>query len=453
MLLSHKLNGSATAPALAKTPVTSPVPIRGSSRSSRSSVCCKASQARALPTLGSSILKGTGLAGHKSQRSVLPTVTQASQQGTSVEPVTPIQADQRVPVTIITGFLGSGKTTLLNSILTRDHGKRVAFGEIDIDSSLVAKQEVLEGTNDSVMQLSNGCLCCTVREDLIKALNSLHSRRDEFDHIVIETTGLANPAPIISSFYMDQELPDKVRLDGVVTVVDAKHVTRHLDNRKEGTVSEAVEQIAYADRILLNKTDLVDTPALDALEKRIKDINVSAEITRTTSPHEHSHEHEHCSECGHDHAPGEPHGHSHSHDHSHEHSHSHSHADHSHASHSHEHSHSHSHNVKHDDKVNSVAIRLEGNMDLDKINYSLGLLLETRAEDMYRIKGLLSIHGSDYRYVFQGVHTIFEGTPDRKWFPDEKRECKLVFIGRELDAEAFKDAFEHCLVKEPAVAA
>ncbi|GAX80229.1 hypothetical protein CEUSTIGMA_g7667.t1 [Chlamydomonas eustigma] len=442
--------------------------------------------------------------------------------------------DERIPVTVITGFLGSGKTTLLNNILTGAHGKRIAvieneFGEIDIDSELVAKQEILEGSNDMVTQLSNGCLCCTVRDDLIQALNRLWERRADFDHVIIETTGLANPAPIISSFFMDADLPDRVRLDGVVTVVDAKHVELHLNEDKgEGIVNEAVEQIAYADRILLNKVDLVSTTQLSALESRLRTINEMATIQRTTrsktpvdfvlgvggfdlnsvekqlnsnAGHNHDHDHEHGHDCSgaeckheshassHSHVHGhdcsgadckhESHASSHNHEHGHDcsgadckheshassHSHEHGHdcsgADckhesHSHAEHSHGQAHSHSHapapSFRHDDKVSSVSLVLDGDMDLDKINYSLGFLLESRNEDIYRMKGILSIAGSDFRFVYHGVHMMFEGLPDRKWRPDERRVNKMVFIGRDLSREDFEEAFKSCLAPPKEVA-
>ncbi|KAG1654998.1 hypothetical protein FOA52_008407 [Chlamydomonas sp. UWO 241] len=441
----------------------------------------------------------------------------------AASPASEAVVDDRIPVTVITGFLGSGKTTLLNNILTKNHGKRIAvieneFGEIDIDSELVVKQEVLQGTTDTITQLSNGCLCCTVRDDLINALNSLWARRSEFDHIVIETTGLANPAPIISSFYMDANLPDRVRLDGVVTVVDAKHVIRHLDvDKGEGIVNEAVEQIAYADRMLLNKTDLVDEAALLELEARLKTINKMATVTRTTRAevpvefvlgvggfdltsvesnlnqslgltekkkaeekhnpaHDHAHEHDHdcsgsgCTNASHDHAHADAHAHSDEHDHDHDHAtctdptHAHSHdhahnhggeADHDHATCT-DPTHNHSHEPqfkKHDDKVSSVSIILDGDMDLDKVNYSLGYLLESRSEDIYRMKGLLSIAGSEFRFVYQGVHMMFEGVPDRKWRADEKRINKMVFIGRDLSQEDFTEAFKGCIVAAPAAVA
>lgn len=444
---------------------------------------------------------------------------------------TTIDVDLRIPVTIITGFLGSGKTTLLNHILTQDHGRRIAvieneFGEINIDSELVAKREVLEGTTDTITMLSNGCLCCTVRDDLIKALNKLYDRRNEFDHIVIETTGLANPAPIISSFYADARLPDRVRLDGVVTVVDAKFAERHLNEEKpEGVVNEAVEQIAYADRIVLNKTDLVTPAELKRLEGRVRGINELASMQRTqrsvvpvdyvlgvggfdlarideavvpvTKPkasahnhdhdhhHEHDHDHANCAKCaeeGHDH---DHHNHSshdhdhHDHDHSahaHDHSahashdshddHDHGHSHDSHDDHDHEHvhvhgpdcapdcghDHSHDHDataaMKHDDLINSVSLVIDGDMDLNKINYAMGLLLENRNEDIYRMKGILAVEGSEFRFVYQGVHSMFEGVADRKWQPGEKRQSRMVFIGRELNRQDFEEAFKSCVVKE-----
>ncbi|KAI7840554.1 hypothetical protein COHA_005709 [Chlorella ohadii] len=403
--------------------------------------------------------------------------------------------DDRVPVTVITGFLGSGKTTLLNSILKREHGRRIAvieneFGEIDIDSDLVSVEEALDPSKEQIMMLNNGCLCCTVRDDLVDMLNKLYDRRDQFDRIVIETTGLAQPAPIIQTFFLEPKVADRMKLDGVVTLVDAKHVELHLDEEKpEGVVNEAMEQIAYADRIILNKTDLVEPADLERLEDRIAAINSMAQIKRAqkaevpidyvlgvggfdlekveddvlAEEEHHSHAHSH----SHDHEHSHSHSHSHDHDHecsgsnctheshSHDHSHSHSHASSSSESehecsgagcshHSHKHGHSHQH---HDDAVSSVSISIEGDMDLDKVNYWLGGLMEVKSNDLYRMKGVLAIKDFPARFVFQGVHMLFEGMPDREWKEGEKRVSKMVFIGKELDRQLIEEGFRECLVK------
>jgi G3E family GTPase len=389
--------------------------------------------------------------------------------------------DDRVPVTILTGFLGSGKTTLLNHVLRAEHGKRIVvieneFGEVDIDGELVAFRESGE---EDIMLLNNGCLCCTVRSDLVEMLTRLvNEKKGAFDHILIETTGLANPAPIIQTFYLEPALLDSLRLDGVVTLVDAKHAGMHLDEVKPaGVVNESLEQVAFADRIVLNKTDLVTDAEADALEYRLRTINDLAKIGRasmanvdldfvlgvggfdlervqdqvlgdepkkatTNEAHGHSHApgQESCDEC-------EDHGHDHGHGHSHgeeEHSHSHSHGADGECEVCGEHGHSHSHHV-HDDAVGSVSLALEGDLDLDLVNDWLGLLLNERWEDLYRMKGVLAIQGCDERYVFQGVHALFEGMPDRAWKEDEKRSSKLVFIGKDLDRAELQRDFEACL--------
>ncbi|KAL3511930.1 hypothetical protein ACH5RR_024647 [Cinchona calisaya] len=367
--------------------------------------------------------------------------------------LTKIPPDDRIPATIITGFLGSGKTTLLNHILTADHGKRIAvieneYGEVDIDGSLVAAKAV--GAEDIVM-LNNGCLCCTVRGDLVRMIAELVNRKKgKFDHIVIETTGLANPAPIIQTFYAEDQVFNDVKLDGVVTLVDAKHAGFHLDEVKpKGVVNEAVEQIAYADRIIVNKMDLVGEPAIASLIQRIRNINRMAQLKRTefgkvdldyvlgiggfdleriesavdteSSKEAHdSHKHDH--------------DHHHHHEHEHDHDHKHEHHDH------------HAHDHTHDPGVSSVSIVCEGSLDLEKANIWLGTLLLERSEDMYRMKGLLSVDGMDERFVFQGVHDIFQGSPDRPWHPDEPRINKIVFIGKNLDAKELEKGFKACLL-------
>ena len=383
----------------------------------------------------------------------------------------------------------SGKTTLLNHILKGDHGKRIAvieneFGEVDIDSELVAFQD--NGEED-IMLLNNGCLCCTVRGDLVDMLGRLvREKKGTYDHILIETTGLANPAPIIQTFYLEPELLDELRLDGVVTLVDSKHAMLHLDEVKpDGVVNEALEQVAFADRLILNKTDLVDDAQIRTIENRVRTINNLATLERaqnaqvnldfvlgiggfdlervqeTVVPEEeeasHSHSHSHSHDHGHSHDGGpceDPKCDDPSHDHGHSHSHSHSHGGEAEAECDicGEHGHSHSHHT-HDDSVTSVSLQMDGDVDLDLVNDWLGMLLNERWQDLYRMKGVLAIEGCDDRYVFQGVHALFEGMPDRPWNDGEARRSKLVFIGKELNRAELEAGFEACKVGAPAGAA
>lgn len=370
--------------------------------------------------------------------------------------------DNRIPVTVITGFLGSGKTTLLNNILTKDHGHRIAvieneFGEIDIDSELVSIQEDLAPGTEQIMMLNNGCLCCTVRDDLIEMLEKLWERRTEFDRILIETTGLADPAPIIQTFFLEEKVAETMKLDGVVTLVDAKHIGFHLDEQKpDGTVNEALQQIAYADRIILNKTDLFATASsqmdlLDELEERLKTINTMAPIVRTQKAQvdvdyvlgvggfDLERVEDQVVGSGEKKDEEEHHHHHHHQDHDHECT-----PECTHPSHENHHHHHHHHH-HHDDAVGSISITLDGDLDLNKVNYWLGGMLEVRGNDLYRLKGVLAIDGFDRRFVFQGVHMLFEGMPDRPWKEGEPRVSKMVFIGRDLERDIIEEGFRQCL--------
>ena len=344
----------------------------------------------------------------------------------------------KIPVTVLTGYLGAGKTTLLNRILSENHGKKYAvivneFGEIGIDNDLII------GADEEVFEMNNGCVCCTVRGDLVRILDGLMKRKGKFDAIIVETTGLADPAPVAQTFFVDEDVQTNARLDAVVTVADAKWLSDRLKD-----APEAKNQIAFADVIVLNKTDLVSKPELAEVEARIRGINPYAKLHRT----------ERCKvalsdvlergafdldrilELEPDFLEEDEHDHHH-HDHGHDHHHDHDHG----------HHHDHGHGLKHyhDEEMQSLSLRSDKPLDPDKFMPWLQQLVATEGQKILRSKGILAFTGDDDRYVFQGVHMMLEGNHQRKWKPDEKRESRLVFIGRELPEAMIREGFEHCI--------
>lgn len=318
----------------------------------------------------------------------------------------------KIPVTILTGFLGAGKTTLLNRLLRDDRNRYAGviineFGETGIDAELVIK------TQEEIIEINKGCICCNVRGDLIQILKDLivkfNKREIQLNRIIIETTGLANPGPVIQTFLMDEVMSFWFEIDSVCTVVDAKHLPLHLDQE------ETQEQIAFADLIVMNKTDLVSAQEIGDLKYRLKQMNATAEIISTTN-----------SEIPLNKMLGiesfqlseklkiRPNMLTENHHH-------------------------------HDDKINSVVLKADRPLLMERVNKWFSYLVQIKGESLYRYKGILNVKDTDYRVVFQGVHMLFASTEDRKWEDDESRKSELVFIGNKLNKEDLNNGFRYCM--------
>ena len=335
---------------------------------------------------------------------------------------------EKIPVTLLTGYLGAGKTTLLNRILSEPHGKKYAvivneFGEIGIDNDLVV------GADEEVFEMNNGCICCTVRGDLIRIIDGLMKRKGKFDAIIVETTGLADPAPVAQTFFVDENVGKQTKLDAVVTVADAKWLKDRLKD-----APEAKNQIAFADVILLNKTDLVDEADLKEIEARIRGINPYAKLHRTQRSQialdevlgQNAFDLDRIldiepqfleTEDDHDHGDGRDH---HNHDHG-------------------------GLQHYHDEEMQSLSFRTDKPLSPDKFFPWMQQLVAEDGPSILRCKGILSFKDDPERFVLQGVHMILDGDHQREWKPGEKRESRLVFIGRVLPEEKIRKGFESCI--------
>jgi G3E family GTPase len=343
----------------------------------------------------------------------------------------------KIPVTVLTGYLGAGKTTLLNRILSEPHGKRYAvivneFGEIGIDNDLVV------GADEEVFEMNNGCICCTVRGDLVRIIDGLMRRKGRFDAIIVETTGLADPAPVAQTFFMDESIGRKARLDAVVTVADAKWLQERLKD-----APEAKNQIAFADVILLNKTDLVGPIDLNEVEGRIRGINPYARLHKTERCRialpevlgRNAFDLDRIMEIEPQFLEDGGHEHHHGHDHDHEHEHD-----------GHEHRHD-GGSLKHyhDEEMQSLSLRTGQPLDADKFFPWVQDLVQKEGPNILRCKGILSFKDDDERFAFQGVHMILDGDHQRPWAEGEKRESRIVFIGRNLPREKIEAGFHGCI--------
>jgi G3E family GTPase len=373
-----------------------------------------------------------------------------------------------IPATILTGFLGSGKTTLLKRVLTEAHGQKIAiieneFGEENIDNEILVSD-----TNEQIIQMNNGCVCCTIREDLRTTLQLLAAKKRkgllDFERVVIETTGLADPGPVAQTFFMDDEIAESFLLDSILTLVDAKHAAQQLNDRQE-----ARRQVGFADQIFISKADLVTPAELDALQHRLKHMNprapqkvahfgdvslsevfdlrgfnlnakldIDPDFLSDDDHHHHHHHHHHDGEhCDHP---------SHKHDHAH-HDHDHVHGEHcNHPSHAHDHNHGHGHHHHHDDDVKSFVYKSKRQFDPAKLEDFLGAIVNIYGPKMLRYKGVLNMKGTEKKVIFQGVHQLMGSDLGPDWAEGEERISKMVFIGIDLPKDILIQGLDQSLV-------